>query len=143
MDVLASKVIGVFAHIERADQHRALRFQLFDQRRVMLRRRQLAVDLGAGTRREARNIEQVLHRERHARQWAQRLAGGMRDIERFRARQRALGGDVSEGVEHLIASADRGERGFHHGLYADLAARHGAGDLMAFGESPVGHGQVS
>ena len=30
--VLAGEVVGVFAHVERADQHRAGRFQALDQR---------------------------------------------------------------------------------------------------------------
>ena len=33
--VLAGEVVGVFAHVERADQHRAGRLQPLDQRRVV------------------------------------------------------------------------------------------------------------
>ena len=66
MHVLAGEVVGVFAHVERADQHRAGRFEPLDQRRVARRRRALAVDLRAGERRQARDVEQVLDRERHA-----------------------------------------------------------------------------
>ena len=39
MHVLAGEVVGVFAHVERADQHRAGRLQPLDQRRVARRRR--------------------------------------------------------------------------------------------------------
>ena len=38
MHVLAGEVVGVFAHVERADQHRAGGFQARDQRRVASRR---------------------------------------------------------------------------------------------------------
>ena len=38
--VLAGEVVGVFAHVERADQHRAGRLQPLDQRRVARGRRQ-------------------------------------------------------------------------------------------------------
>ena len=38
--VLAGEVVGVFAHVERADQHRAGRFQPLDQRGVARRRLQ-------------------------------------------------------------------------------------------------------
>ena len=38
--VLAGEVVGVFAHVERADQHRAGRFEPRDQRRVARGRRQ-------------------------------------------------------------------------------------------------------
>ena len=31
VDVLAGEIVGVFAHVERADQHRAGRFQPLDQ----------------------------------------------------------------------------------------------------------------
>ena len=37
--VLAGEVVGVFAHVERADQHGAGRFQALDQRRVARGRR--------------------------------------------------------------------------------------------------------
>ena len=37
MDVLAGEVVGVFAHVERADQNRAGRLQPLDQRRVARR----------------------------------------------------------------------------------------------------------
>ena len=36
VDVLAGEVVGVFAHVERADQHRAGRFEPRDQRRIAL-----------------------------------------------------------------------------------------------------------
>ena len=39
MHVLAGEVVGVFAHVERADQHRAGRFQPLDQRGVARGRR--------------------------------------------------------------------------------------------------------
>ncbi len=53
MHILAGEVVGVFAHVERADQDGAGGFQLFDQRRVMLRRRQVAIDLRSGAGRKA------------------------------------------------------------------------------------------
>ena len=41
MDVLAGEVVGVFAHVERADQHRAGGFHPLDQGRIARRRRQV------------------------------------------------------------------------------------------------------
>ena len=76
MHVLAGEIIGVFAHVERADQHRAGGFHLLDQRGVVLRRRQVAVDLRAGAGRKPLHVEQVLDRERHAGERPERLAGG-------------------------------------------------------------------
>ncbi len=48
--VLAGEVVGVFAHVERADENGAGGFQAFDQRRVAARGRQVAIDLGARER---------------------------------------------------------------------------------------------
>src|SRR5438046_70177 len=76
MDVLAGEVVGVFAHVERADENRAGRFHPLDQRGVALGRREIAVDLRAGARRQARDVKEVLHREGHAGERADLLAGG-------------------------------------------------------------------
>ncbi len=106
MDVLAGEVVGVFAHVERADQDGAGGFQPLDQRRVARRRRQVAVDLGAGERRQAGDVEQILDRERHAGERAERLAPRARGVDRFGAQQRALFGDRGEGIENRVALAD-------------------------------------
>ena len=64
--VLPGEVVGVFAHVERADQHGAGRFEARHQRRVAPGGRPLAVDLRAGARRQPLDVEQVLDRERRA-----------------------------------------------------------------------------
>ena len=84
MHVLAGEVVGVFAHVERADENGAGGFQPFDQRRVAARRRAVAIDLGAGERRQAGDVEQILDRERNAGQRTQRLALGAPAVERLR-----------------------------------------------------------
>ena len=53
-DVLAGEVVGVFAHVQRADQDRAGRFQPRDQRRVGVGGRMVAVDLRSGAASAAR-----------------------------------------------------------------------------------------
>jgi hypothetical protein len=45
VDVLARKVVGILAHVERADQHGAGRLQALDQRGIARCRREIAVDL--------------------------------------------------------------------------------------------------
>ena len=45
MHVLAGEVIGVLAHVERADQHGTGRFQFLDQHKIAFRRRISAIDL--------------------------------------------------------------------------------------------------
>ncbi len=110
VDVFAGEVVGVFAHVERADQDGAGGFQPLDQRRVARRRRQVAVDLRSGERRQAGDVEQVLDREWHAGERPDRFAARARGVDRFGAQQRALLGDRGEGVEHRIALANAGER---------------------------------
>jgi hypothetical protein len=62
MDVLAGEVVGILAHVERADEHRAGGFEPLDQRRIPLRWRQFAVDLGASAGRQTRDSACVLAR---------------------------------------------------------------------------------
>jgi hypothetical protein len=66
MDVLAGEVVGVFAHVEGSDQNGSRRFKPFDQGGIAPGRCALAVDLGARTRRQFLDIEQILDRKRHA-----------------------------------------------------------------------------
>ena len=72
--VLAGEVVGIFAHVERADENGARLFQPLDQCRIARSRRRIAIDLRAGKRRQAGDVEQVLHRERHPSKSRQRLA---------------------------------------------------------------------
>ena len=66
MEILAGEIIGVFAHVQRADEDGAGGFEPLDQCRVAPRRRCVAIDLRAGKRRHPGNVEEILHRERHA-----------------------------------------------------------------------------
>ena len=104
MDVLAGEVVGVFAHVERADQHRAGFLQAHDQFGVAFGRRMSAVDLGAGDGRDAFNVEQVLDRERHTGERQLLLLG--RRVDRLGSAKRALGGHRGEGVERRVARGD-------------------------------------
>ena len=108
--VLAGEVVGVLAHVERADQHRAGRLEPRDQRGVGRGGRVLAVDLGAGQRRQAGHVEQVLDRERHAGERPERLAARPGGIDRPRLGQRALARHRRERVEHAVALGDARQR---------------------------------
>ena len=112
MHVLAGEVVGVFAHVERADQHRAGRFQPLDQGCVAWRGRPRAIDLGAGDGGKAFDIEQVLDREGHAgeRQFGLVAHG----VDGARPSPRAIGGNGGEGVERRIALFDARKRIVHH-----------------------------
>ena len=125
VDVLAGEIVGIFAHVERADEHGAGRFQPLDQRRVACRRRQLAIDLGTGKRRQAGDVEQILHRERYAGERPELFALRLRRIERTRTRERALLGDGGEGIEQRIVFANAGERGVDDAFGADAASADG------------------
>ena len=98
MDVFAGEVVGVFAHVERADQHRAGRFHALDQRGVARRWFEVAVDLRSGAGGKTLDVEQVLHRERHAGKRADLFAGGDRSIDCAGRGARAIGGDVGKGI---------------------------------------------
>ena len=121
MHVLAGEVVGVFAHVERADQHGAGRFQPLDQRCVARRRRIGAVDLGAGDGCNAGDVEQVLDREGHAGERA--LVG--RGVNRLRLGARALRRHGGEGVELGIERFDARKRRVDHRGGAGLAGRNG------------------
>ena len=95
-DVLAGEVVGVFAHVERADQDRAGGLEPLDQRLVMHGGRKLAVDLRARARRQALYVEQVFHREWHARERPERFARRARLVDRARLLFSALGRHVGE-----------------------------------------------
>ena len=129
MHVLAGEVVGVFAHVERADEDGAGGFEPLDQGGVARRRRRIAVDLRAGERRQAGDVEQVLDRERHAGERAELLAAGARLVDRLRAAERALLGDRGEGIEQRIALADAGERRLDDALRAGAAGGDGGGDI--------------
>ena len=96
--VLPREVIGVLAHVQGADKHRAGRFEPGYQRRIARRRRTLAIDLRAGTRRQPGNVKKVLDRERNARE--RPLGAGTVDCSRLV--QRALRGNIRERVERRI-----------------------------------------
>jgi hypothetical protein len=122
--VLAGEVIGVFAHIERADEDRAGGFETAHQHRIARRRRQIAVDFRAGAGRQAGNVDEVLHRERYAGKRPERLATRAARIERLGALASAFRGDVSEGIDLGIDNSDPRERRVDNGARGDFAGRY-------------------
>ena len=83
MRISAGKIISVFAHIERAEQHRAGSLHPRDERRILPCRRMIAIDLGAGARDQAIHLKQILDREGNAGTRRQRLALRARCINGF------------------------------------------------------------
>jgi len=106
--VLAGEIVGIFAHVERAHEHGAVRFEPRDQRRIARRRRALAIDLGAGERGQSRDVEQVFDRERHAGKRTERAAREPRGVDCPGLCQRAILEHGSERVEHGIVGDDTG-----------------------------------
>ena len=78
---------------------------------------------------EARDVEQILHREGHAGERADGLAGGDIGIDRARFGTGAIGGDVGEGIEDGVVLLDARERCFGRIERGHLAARNRARDL--------------
>jgi len=136
MNVLAGEVVGVFAHVERADEHGAGRLQPRDQRRIVSRRRMGAVDLGAGNRRQPLNVEQVLDGEGHAGERQPCLVA--HGVDRFRLGAGALGGHRGESIERRIEPADACQRLVDNCRRAELARRDIARDLRGGRPARVG-----
>ena len=115
VDVLAGEVVGVLAHVERADQHGAGRLQPRDQRGVARGRRAVAVDLRAGERRQAGDVEQVLDRERHAGERPERAACARARIDRVGALARARSAVTAvNALSALVALGDARQRRLDH-----------------------------
>ena len=121
MSVLAREVVGEFAHVKRADQNAARSLQTRDHCCVRLGRRAVAVDLGASSRRQSFDVEQVLHSERRAGKRAQALSARAGLVDRVCLGERAPHGHVGEGAKRAISSFDAIER-----LLDDLAGAHSA-----------------
>jgi hypothetical protein len=114
VDVLAGEIVCVFAHIESADEDGARKFKPLDERGIPPSRLILAIDLGAGERGKSGNIEQILDRERHTRQWAKRFAVRTRLVERMSAINSALVGNRGKAIEQRVVVADAGEGCFNN-----------------------------
>jgi hypothetical protein len=115
------EVVGVLAHVERADEQGPGRFQARDQRRVGHSRRAIAVDLGAGARPQSSDVEQVLDGEGRARERPQARSAPARGVDGVGLGESARRGNVGEGAERAIASLDAAQ-----GLLHDLARACGA-----------------
>ena len=117
VDVLAGEVIGVFAHVQAAEQHRAGRPHLRHQRRVGGGRRIVAVDQRAGAGDDALDVEEVLDRIGHAGE-RQRLARGDGRVDRV---------GLGERARSKVRSVKAPRRGF----VAAIAVDRGLGDRRA------------
>ena len=100
VDVLAGEVVGVFAHVERADQHGAGGLQALDQRRIARRRaagsRLILEPASVG---KPADVEQVLDRERHAGERPERAV--LRPVARSSARAFARARSATTSVNAL------------------------------------------
>ena len=131
MRVLAGEVVGVFAHVERADQNRAGRLEPRRQGRVGAGGSAVAIDLRSRSRRQAVDVEQVLDRERRARERAERFAPrAPAGVDRGGLGERALGGDVGEGAELGVERLDALERRLDDFARARLAADDGGANFQ-------------
>ena len=122
MGILAREVVGVLAHVERADQDAARCLEPGNYGRVGRGRRAVPVDLRAGARRQAFDVEQVLDRERRPGERPEARPARPGRIDRVCLGERAGSRDVREGAERRVAGLDAVE-----GLLRDLARARGAG----------------
>jgi hypothetical protein len=137
MGVLAGEVIGVFAHVESAGEHRAGRRHAADEKGVSRGRRIVAIDPGAGARRHPSDVEEVLDRIGHAGE-RQRLARRHLCVHRIGLGERPLERRVGEGAEPAVGRRDMGDRAFRHRARRHSAPVHRRGDFVRGFEMDVG-----
>src|SRR5262252_4725185 len=99
MSVFAGEIVGVLAHVERADENGAGPLQSLDQRGVARRFGVVAVDPRASDGRDAFDIEQVLDRERHAGKRADIASLAAGSVDCRGPGKGALDGNRCKGVE--------------------------------------------
>ena len=114
MNILPGKIVGIFAHIESADEDGAREFKPLDEHGIPPSWLILAIDLGAGERGKSGNIEQILDREWYTRQRSKRFSARARPVQRMSAINGALVGDRGKAIEQWVAVADAGESCFHN-----------------------------
>jgi len=103
-------------------------------------RRLLAVDLAARQRRQAGEVEQVLHCKGHAGERAAGRSGGQRGIDRGGACQRALARDGGEAVVAVVDRVDTRQRRAHRGRGGELAVAYALGKRGGAEGVQIGHG---
>ena len=129
--VLPGEVIGVFAHVERADEDGVGAFEARNQGRIPAGRRPLAVDLRAGACRQTLDVEQILDGERRAGEWPKAFAASARGVDRLGLRERARRSHIGERAERAVARFDARERRFGYFAGARRAAPDGGRDRLA------------
>jgi hypothetical protein len=110
MPVHAGEVVGVLAHVERADQHGVGCFEATDHDGVARGRRIVAVDLRAGARRQPGDVDQVLDRERHAGERPERRAARALGVDPIGGRAGALGQHIGERIDPRVERGDARKR---------------------------------
>jgi DNA-binding GntR family transcriptional regulator len=137
MGVLAREVVGVFAHVERADEDAARRLEPPHQGGVPRGGRVVAVDPRASQRRLPRDIEEILDREGHPGEEPARCALPSVGVDRVGLGERPLGGHGREGADRGIARGDplqgRMGRGAGGGAAVPDGSRDGGGVVHALG----------
>ena len=129
MSVFAGEIVGVLAHVERADENGAGPLQSLNQRGVARRFGVVAVDPGASDGRDAFDIEQVLDRERHAGKRAEIASLAAGSVDCRGPGKGALDGNRCKGVELRIEPLDPRQRRLGDGKRAPVAACDGKCDL--------------
>ena len=126
--VLGGRAHGELVHVGLAHDDRAGLLQPLGDRRVV-RRVPALQDARAAGGRHADGGEHVLDRDRDARQRAERLALPRRSSTSARLGQRAVRGDVQEGVHAVVDGGDPVQVGPGHLGRGDLAFGQRGGQL--------------
>ncbi len=131
--VLGDEAIGEFVHVQRADQDRVRGLQAGDERRIACRGGRIAANERAGQGLQALDVEQVLDRERHARQGPRLRARRDPGVQPARIVERPLVKHLREGVQPAVDLGDAVQGFGDHGLGLGLATGHRSRDVKDAG----------
>ena len=113
MRILGGEPVGVFVHVSGADEDGSRLAQRGYGERVTGRRRVVGVNLRPGHGRRARDVEEILRRERHAGQRSGIPSGGDAGVDRGGFGQRGVAPHEREAVERAVAKLDPVQRRSH------------------------------
>ena len=122
MRVLAREIVGVFAHVEGAEQHGAGSFHAGDEHGIVRLRVIAGTDLRACARGKPGDAVEVLHGIRDAGEGPELCACSARLIDGFRFGERTVARDVREGADLAVARVDAFEGSHGDRLGGDVAA---------------------
>src|SRR5215510_12250728 len=130
MGVFGREAVRVLVHVERADEYRTGETERSYDAGVLVCGRALAVDLRAGKRHDAGDVEEILYRKRDAGQGPGIAARRNLSVNARRVRERLIRKHRGKAVESPSAEFDPCKRRFHRRRRAQSPNAHLLGDRV-------------